>query len=69
MLPNLMPTAVFQRLSRRNDQTVREAKSLTSYLRFDATPAEKAAYERATRPGTKAGTAPTTPAQLQALAK
>lgn len=40
---------------------------LADYLRLEASPAEKEAYNAATLPGTKAGTAPRTIAQLHAF--
>ncbi len=66
MIPNSIPK-LLNKQTRLNKQTIREEGSLTTYLKTKATPEEKQAYNRASLPGTKAGSAPKTIAQLRAL--
>lgn len=67
MIPNTITPDLLKKQTRLNQQTVREAGSLTTYLKEKASAAERDAYRRATPVGGKAGTAPRTIAQLRAL--
>lgn len=67
MLPNTITPDLLKKQTRLNQQTIREAGSLTTYLKERATPEERDAYRRATPVGGKAGTAPRTIPQLRAL--
>lgn len=67
MIPSLIPPHTFAKQTRLSKIASREAGSLTTYLREKATPEEKDRYNRSTQPGSKAGTAPRTIAQLKAL--
>lgn len=69
MLPTIMPAHMLKQQTRLNKQTIREAGSLTTYLKEKATPEEKAAYNRAWKVGSKAGSGPRTIADLRAYIK